>query len=305
MRNTKVVVTLGPATDSEEKVRLLVTAGVDVFRLNASHGTPGEHARRIGWVRSVNRELGATTGILLDLQGPKIRLGTFAGGGAVLSDGASFTITTEEVDGTAERSSINYSRFAEDVKPGDQVLIADGSVELRVIATDGVEVRTEVVRGGPVGDRKGVNLPGVQVSSPALTRKDMTDLRSGLEAGIDLVALSFVRQRDDVLRLRLFLEEQDAPLPVIAKIEKPEAWDNIDQIIEESDGVMVARGDLGVEIALERVPGIQKSILSAPAAAAASSQQPRRCWNPWSKTRSQPAPKSAMSPTLSMTAPMP
>jgi pyruvate kinase len=140
-------------------------------------------------------------------------------------------------------------------------LIADGSVELRVSSRDATDVVCEVVRGGPIGDRKGVNLPGVQVSSPALTKKDMTDLRSGLEAGIDLVALSFVRRRDDILRLRLFLEEQDASVPVIAKIEKPEAWDNIDQIIEEADGVMVARGDLGVEMALERVPGIQKAII--------------------------------------------
>ena len=188
-------------------------------------------------------------------------LQTFEGGGAVLKEGAAFAITVEEVQGTAERASINYARFAEDVTPGDKVLIADGTVELRAIATDGTEVRCEVVRGGFVGNRKGVNLPGVRVSSQALTRKDMTDLRSGLEAGIDLVALSFVRRRDDLLRLRFFLEEQEASIPIIAKIEKLEAWDNIDQIVEESDGVMVARGDLGVEMALERVPGIQKAII--------------------------------------------
>lgn len=261
MRNTKVVATLGPATDSEEKVQQLVEAGVDVFRLNASHGTPQEHQTRIQWVRTIARESGIHLGILLDLQGPKIRLGTFETGSAVLHKGATFTITTEEVQGTAERASINYSRFADDVKPGNRVLIADGSVELRVISTSGTNVRCEVVRGGAIGNRKGVNLPGVQVSSPALTRKDMTDLRSGLEAGIDLVALSFVRRRDDLLRLRLFLEEQDAAIPIIAKIEKPEAWENLDQIIEESNGVMVARGDLGVEMALEQVPGIQKAII--------------------------------------------
>ncbi|MCW5981549.1 MAG: pyruvate kinase [Bryobacteraceae bacterium] len=261
MRNTKVVATLGPATDSRESVKALVEAGVDVFRLNASHGTPEEHRARIVWVRDVARELGAQVGVLLDLQGPKIRLGVFEGGGCVLTAGSRFAITVEQVLGNAQRASINYARFADDVKPGDRVLIADGAVELRVLSTDGADVACEVLRGGAIGDRKGVNLPGVKVSSPALTRKDMTDLRSGLEAGIDLVALSFVRRRDDLLRLRLFLEEQDASLPIVAKIEKPEAWDNIDPILEESDGVMVARGDLGVEVALERVPGIQKAVI--------------------------------------------
>ncbi len=261
MRNTKIVATLGPATDSEERIRQLIEAGVNVFRLNVSHGTQQEHGRRIQIVRKLSEELGMAPGILLDLQGPKIRLGLFERGGCNLPTGSLFTITTEEVTGTAECASISYSHFAKDVKPGNRVLIADGSVELRVLSTDGVAAHCKVVVGGFVGDRKGVNLPGVAVSSPALTKKDISNLRFGLESGIDLVALSFVRDRDDVLRLRAHLEEQKAKLPIVAKIEKPEAWNNVDEILEASDGVMVARGDLGVEVALEKVPHIQKSII--------------------------------------------
>ncbi len=261
MRNTKIVATLGPASEDPEMIRKLMEAGVDVFRLNASHGSQPEHERKILAVRQLAEKAGKPVGILLDLQGPKIRLGEFEGGGCVLRPGDLFTITTEEIAGNAQRASVNYGKFAEDVKPGDRILIADGSVELSVVDTDGTAARSLVVTGGFVGDRKGVNLPGVQVSTPSLTKKDMSDLRFGLRLGVDMVALSFVRKRDDVLRLRLFLEEQEAHLPIIAKIEKPEGWDNFDQILEESDGVMVARGDLGVELALEKVPSIQKSII--------------------------------------------
>ena len=261
MRNTKIVATLGPASEDPEVIRKLMEAGVDVFRLNASHGSQPEHERKILAVRQLAGQLGRPVGVLLDLQGPKIRLGEFEGGGCVLRPGDLFTITTEEIAGNAQRASVNYGKFAEDVKPGDRILIADGSVELNVVDTDGTVARSVVVTGGFVGDRKGVNLPGVQVSTPSLTKKDMSDLRFGLRLGVDMVALSFVRKRDDVLRLRLFLEEQEAHLPIIAKIEKPEGWDNFDQILEESDGVMVARGDLGVELALEKVPSIQKSII--------------------------------------------
>lgn len=260
-RTAKIVATLGPATDSEDSIRALVEAGVNVFRLNASHGSAEEHVRRIARVRSITEELGTEAAVMLDLQGPKIRLGTFAGGVVELVDGSSFTITTETVEGNAEHCSISYPQFADEVEPDDRVLVADGTVELRVVSASGKDVLCRVVQGGIVGDRKGVNLPGVHVKTPALTKKDMADLRFGIEAGIDLVALSFVRKRDDVLRLRLFLEENDAQLPIIAKIEKPEAWENIGQILEESDGVMVARGDLGVEVALEQVPHIQKAII--------------------------------------------
>jgi pyruvate kinase len=236
-------------------------AGVDVFRLNTSHGNWEDHLARIAAVRATAAELSVHVGILLDLQGPKIRLGRFVGGQCDLEPGAVFTITTETVQGTSALACTSYAHFAKDVKPGDPVLLADGTIELRVLSTDAVSVRCEVVTGGPLGDHKGINLPGVELSTPSLTKKDMEDLNQGVKAGVDFVALSFVRKATDLLRLKLFLEEHDSQLPVIAKIEKPEGWKNLEQILDESDGVMVARGDLGVEMALEKVPFIQKRII--------------------------------------------
>ena len=261
MTNTKIIATLGPATDSQEKIEELILAGVDVFRLNASHGSAEERTEVIGRIRRAEHEIGRHIGILLDLQGPKIRLGRFAGGKALLEAGASFMITTEEVLGDSSQASTTYTDFARDLKPGDRVLLADGTLELEVTGGDATAVRCLVKRGGWISDRKGINLPGAQLSAPSLTRADMANLQSGLEAGIDLVAMSFVRKPSDVLRLRLFLEEKGANLPIIAKIEKPEAVAQIKDIINESDGLMVARGDLGVEMALEQVPFIQKSII--------------------------------------------
>ncbi len=261
MTNTKIIATLGPATESQEKIEELILAGVDVFRLNASHGSAEERIEVIGRIRRAEREVGQHIGILLDLQGPKIRLGRFAGGKAFLEEGGTFTITTEEVLGDSSRASTTYADFAKDLKPGDRVLLADGTLELEVTGGDGTAVRCLVKRGGWLSDRKGINLPGAQLSTPSLTRADMANLQSGLEAGIDLVAMSFVRKASDVLRLRLFMEEKGANLPIIAKIEKPEAVAQIKDIINESDGLMVARGDLGVEMALEQVPFIQKSII--------------------------------------------
>lgn len=261
MPNTKTVVTLGPASDSPETVRNLLRVGVDVFRMNMSHGTQEDHARRIRTVRAVAAEMGIDAGILLDLQGPKIRLGTFENGRVELETGQKFTITTEACVGNQERACTSYADFAKDVREGDRVLLNDGAVELRVLSTDGIAAECEVVAGGPAGDRKGINLPGVQVSTSSLTKKDMADLQFGIEIGIDFVALSFVRKPNDVVRLRHFLEEREATPIVISKIEKPEAFENLDAILAESDGVMVARGDLGVETALEKVPYIQKSII--------------------------------------------
>jgi len=258
---TKIVATLGPATDTPEQIRNLVRAGADTFRLNASHGTQEDHARRIRMVRDIEAETGIHIGILLDLQGPKIRLGTFEGGGATLVTGSQFRITTEPVVGTAERASTTYKDFVGDVIPGNRVLLADGTVGLRCIDKSQTDVVCEVVHGGPIFDRQGINLPGVNVSAPSLSKKDISDLRFGLEQGVDMVALSFVRKREDVLRLRVYLEEADAHVFIVSKIEKPEAWDNLDAIIDESDGVMVARGDLGVEMDLEKVPFVQKTII--------------------------------------------
>jgi pyruvate kinase len=204
-------------------------------------------------------QLGKWASILLDLQGPKIRLGKFSGGGCNLETGATFTLTSEAIEGDCTRASTTYSRFATEVKPGDRVLLADGSIELRALETDGVAVRTEVVSGGPIADHKGINLPGVPVNLPSLTDKDLNDLRFGIEQGVDIVALSFVRSSQDVRELRAVLGANH--LAVVAKIEKPQAWENIDSILHEADGVMVARGDLGVEMALEKVPRIQKSII--------------------------------------------
>lgn len=242
MRATKIVATLGPSTDSEPVVRKLFESGVDVFRLNASHGTQEDHARRIDWVRSLSAEFKVHAGILLDLQGPKIRLGTFKNGPCLLAEKSAFTITTEVVEGTEEIASTTYGDFARDVKPDDPVLLADGAVQLRVLETNGVAARCEVVVGGYVNDRKGINLPGVNVSTPSLSKKDIADAHFGVAKGVDFFALSFVRQARDVLRLRHLLEEVDAKQPIIAKIEKPEGWQNLDSILDECDGVMVARG---------------------------------------------------------------
>jgi pyruvate kinase len=236
-------------------------AGVDVFRLNASHGVQEDHARRIKAVRELARDTGKNVGILLDLQGPKIRLGTFVDGGCYLEDGSVFTITTQPVEGTCERACTGYPEFARDVRAGDPVLLADGAVQLEVLATDGIAARCKVVHGGRITDRKGINLPGVKVSTPSLSKKDAADAHFGVEQGVDFIALSFVRTGKDVLRLRHLLDEADAKQPIVAKIEKPEACQNLDSILEEADGVMVARGDLGVEMPLEKVPMMQKAII--------------------------------------------
>ena len=212
-------------------------------------------------VRELSDEFKSYAGILLDLQGPKIRFGTFKDGKQLLNEGASFTITTEAVEGTAEIASTSYPDFARDVKPGDAVLLADGALQLQVVDTNGIAARCRVVHGGIISDRKGINLPGVKVSTPSLSKKDVADAHFGVEQGVDFMALSFVRQARDVLRLRHLLEEVDAKQPIMAKIEKPEGWQNLDSILEECEGVMVARGDLGVEMALEKVPAIQKSII--------------------------------------------
>jgi pyruvate kinase len=260
-RNTKIVATLGPATGSPEMIARLAEAGADVFRINASHGGQ-EHWSQ--WIRAV-REAGILVGrpcaVLLDLQGPKVRLGEFRGGGCYLQTGSQFTLTVEPVLGDAGRASTDYAAFAREVSPGDRILLADGTVELRAFERNAVEVHCLVVRGGPVSDRKGINVPSVDLGLPSLTENDIRDLKLGLKLGIDFVALSFVRRAGDVLRLRDFLDFRQASPAVVAKIEKPQAIDEIDAIIEYSDGVMVARGDLGVELGLEKVPAVQKAII--------------------------------------------
>lgn len=261
MRATKIVVTLGPATDPPEVLQSLFEAGVDVFRLNASHGTWEERAKRIQAVRECGSARGAHAAILLDLQGPKIRLGKFPNGPCELRAGSDFTITIDSVPGNCTIASCTYAPLPDEVKPGDRVLLADGAVELRAVSTTSRTVVFEVVSGGVINSSKGINLPGVRLSAPSMTAKDAEDLDLGLEAGIDFVALSFVRSANDIYALRRRLEERDSDACLIAKIEKPEAWENIESILDCSDGVMVARGDLGVEMPLQKVPMIQKRLI--------------------------------------------
>ncbi|HVW86532.1 MAG TPA: pyruvate kinase [Bryobacteraceae bacterium] len=259
MANAKIVVTLGPASDSPEIVTALIHAGTQIFRLNASHGPWEQHQQRIQTIRAAEKATGRPVGILLDLQGPKIRLGKFAAGKCILQTGARFTITTEERLGDENAASTTYKQFAQDVRRGDRVLLNDGAVTLRARSTDGVAVEFDVVSGGPIGDQKGINLPGVRVSAPSLTEKDLADLQAGLAAGVDYVAMSFVRNSSDVRAVREHMGA--ARVPIIAKIEKPEAVQDIDAILAVANGIMVARGDLGVEMSLEMVPPIQKRLI--------------------------------------------
>ena len=257
-RRAKIVCTLGPAVHSYEGIRALVYAGMDVARLNFSHGSYQDHRQAYLWVRQASDESGRGVGVLADLQGPKIRLGTFAAGPVVWATGETVTITTEDVEGTHDRVGTTYAGLAGDVSVGDPLLVDDGRVGLRVVGVDGPDVRLLVTEGGPVSNNKGLSLPGVGVSVPAMSDKDEEDLRFALGLRVDMIALSFVRGPDDVQGVHRIMDEAGARLPVLAKIEKPQAVDNLDAIVEVFDGLMVARGDLGVEMPLERVPLVQK-----------------------------------------------
>ena len=257
-RRAKIVCTLGPAVGSYEGIRALVYAGMDVARLNFSHGSREDHAQAYRWVRQASDESGRGVGVLADLQGPKIRLGTFAAGPVVWATGETVTITTDPVAGTHDLVSTTYAGLAGDVTPGDRLLVDDGRVGLRVVDVDGPQVRLLVTEGGPVSNNKGLSLPGVGVSIPAMSEKDEEDLRFALTLRADMVALSFVRSAADVDDVRRIMDEVGVRLPVLAKIEKPQAVDNLEAIVEAFDGLMVARGDLGVEMPLERVPLVQK-----------------------------------------------
>jgi len=264
MRKTKIVCTIGPSSCSMETLEALILAGMDVVRLNFSHGTHEAHGQVIRHVREISARLGRSVAILQDLCGPKIRTGALQGGANVnLATEAEVTITTLPVLGNASRIATTYSRLPADVRPGDRILLADGMLELQVLATDSTSVRCRVVHGGLLGEHKGMNLPGVPLSTPAVTEKDVADLDFGVAHGVDYVAISFVRQAQDLLRVRDLLRERRVDIPVIAKIEKPEAVQNLDAILAACDGVMVARGDLGVEVSPEKVPILQKQIIEA------------------------------------------
>ncbi|MBD0743385.1 pyruvate kinase [Streptomyces sp. CBMA152] len=258
MRRAKIVCTLGPATDTYDQIKALVEAGMDVARFNLSHGTYADHEERYHRVRKASDETGRSIGVLADLQGPKIRLGRFREGPVLLERGDEFTITVEDVEGDRHTCGTTYSGLAEDVTPGERVLVDDGKVALEVVGVDGPRVRTRVVEGGMVSDHKGLNLPGVAVSVPALSEKDVDDLRWALRTGADIIALSFVRSGRDIEDVHRVMDEEGRRIPVIAKIEKPQAVDSIDDIVAAFDGIMVARGDLGVEMPLEQVPIVQK-----------------------------------------------
>lgn len=258
MRRARIVSTLGPATDSHEQIRALVDAGMDVARLNMSHGSHTEHDMRRRWVREVSEQAGRSVGVLADLQGPKIRLARFREGPVFLERGEEFTLASDEREGDGSGCGTTYGGLAGDVSPGERVLVDDGRVSLEVTAVEAPLVRTVVVEGGWVSDHKGLNLPGVAVSVPALSAKDVADLRWALRAGVDVVALSFVRSGEDVREVHRVMDEEGLRLPVLAKLEKPQAVTALEGVVEAFDGVMVARGDLGVEMPLESVPLVQK-----------------------------------------------
>ncbi|MQA06992.1 MAG: pyruvate kinase [Pseudonocardiaceae bacterium] len=258
-RRAKIVCTLGPATATPEKVAELVESGMDVARLNFSHGSHSDHKQVYDLVRTAATRSGKAVGVLADLQGPKIRLGTFAGGQAEWRTGDIVRITIEDVEGTHDRVTTTYTGLAKDAKPGDRLLVDDGKVGLEVRDVEGPDVVCEVTEGGPVSNHKGVSLPGMDVSVPAMSEKDIEDLEFALELGVDFVALSFVRSPADIDLVHQVMERVGkGRLPVIAKLEKPEAVDNLEAIVLAFDGVMVARGDLGVELPLEQVPLVQK-----------------------------------------------
>ncbi|GAA3170556.1 pyruvate kinase [Blastococcus jejuensis] len=262
-RRAKIVCTLGPAASSLEQVTALVEAGMDVARLNFSHGAHADHATAYEKVRTASDRTGHAVAVLADLQGPKIRLGTFAEGPVQWPTGAQVCITVDDVHGTAERVSTTYKNLANDARVGDRLLVDDGKLALTVVQVEGPDVICLVVEGGEVSNNKGLSLPGVAVSVPALSDKDEEDLRFALHLGVDFIALSFVRHPEDAELVREIMRQEDIEVPVIAKLEKPEAVERLDAIVEAFDGIMVARGDLGVELPLEQVPLVQKRAIQS------------------------------------------
>jgi pyruvate kinase len=260
-RRTKIVCTIGPSSNSKEKLEQLAMNGMNVARLNFSHGTHEDHQKVIKRIREVADELDMSIPILMDLQGPKIRVGSMKDGGQEITDGSYITLTPEDIEGTSKKIPIDYPFLAQDAREGDRILMDDGLLELQVVKNDGSELTARVVEGGLLKSRKGVNLPGVNISMASLTEKDLEDLKFGLSHNVDLVAMSFVRSADDIQDIISHIRAEGSNAGVIAKIEKPEALNEINEIIEETDGIMVARGDLGIEIPSEQVPLVQKRII--------------------------------------------
>ncbi len=260
-RRTKIVATIGPASNNKETITELIEVGANVLRLNFSHGSYDDHEKVIAIIREISKEKGYRVGILQDLQGPKIRIGLMKNGGVEIKDGQELIITTEDIEGDSMQVSTVYKDIVNDVKTGDTILIDDGNIELKTLSVDADSVTTKVIYGGILKSRKGINLPNTNVSAPSLTEKDLADLQFGLVQDVDWIALSFVRHSDDIRKIKSIISDSGRKARVVAKIEKPEALKNIDEIIEETDAVMVARGDLGVEIPMHEVPLWQKKIV--------------------------------------------
>jgi len=259
MSHTKIIATIGPASSSKEILRELFTAGINVCRLNFSHGTHDNHLQSIQNIIELNQEMRTNVTILADLQGPKIRIGDIENGSVVIQDGQMIDLVTTECLGNHERIFINIKDFAKDVKPGELVLIDDGRLKLEIVKTDKKKkVTAKVIYGGVLSSKKGVNLPDTRLSMPSLTEKDLADALFALKYNVDWIALSFVRTADDMIALRELLRLKKKFARIIAKVEKPEALENIDDIVDASNGIMVARGDLGVEVPFDRVPMIRK-----------------------------------------------
>ncbi|MBI3240726.1 MAG: pyruvate kinase [Chloroflexi bacterium] len=268
MRKTKIIATLGPSSDTPDKIEALIHAGMNVARLNFSHGTHDYHAQLVANIREASAKLKKPVAILQDLQGPKIRIGTFANGNdsVVLKDGAEFTVTTRDVEGNEEIVSTTYRGLPWDLNPDDVILLDDGNIELRVKDTSDTDVVTEITHGGVLKQRKGINLPGILVNVPPLTEKDRGDLTFGLSQGVDYIAISFIQRAQDVMDVRRAIHKINPAkdnTPIIAKLEKPAALENLSAILDAADGVMVARGDMGVELSPQQVPSAQKRIIEA------------------------------------------
>jgi pyruvate kinase len=263
LRKAKIVCTLGPASSSPERIGALIDAGLDTARLNMSHGTHEAHALVAATVRAEAEKRGRSVALLCDLQGPKIRVGTFAGGSTELTNGQAFVITTRAVEGSNAIVSTDLQELPHDVKPGDTILLNDGLIRALVREVAGDDVHTRVVIGGTLKDHKGLALPGIKVTTPSLAPKDLEDLRFAMEIGVDFVALSFVRTPEDVLGCRALCRRADGEVPIIAKIESTEGVENLERIIDVADGIMVARGDLGIELGPEKVPLVQKQMIEA------------------------------------------
>jgi pyruvate kinase len=260
-RKTKIVCTIGPASESPQILEALIQAGMNVARLNFSHGTHKEHLRKIQTIRQVADRMRQPVAILQDLGGPKIRIGLMKEGGVELRRGMEFYLTNQEIIGDETRASVTYSPLPSEAKPGDRILLADGTIELKVLDSDGTNIRCQIIVGGMLTSHKGMNFPTGTILASTFTEKDHEDLLFGIHHGVDLVSLSYIRRAADIEGVKKFLVRESADIPVIAKIERKEALENIDEIIKASDGIMVARGDLGMETPIEKVPNVQKKLI--------------------------------------------